>query len=166
MNKGARVLILIRFWDEEEEKDKQAKEGSMGKRQSWILKITFFFFLLSPPLANLVLLFLSLKAPPFPLPVAERGAVLDSEVQFNSQQDKKENHKYTHLGWVHLLWYAKGYLIIAGQCFSESPRGWLCVCVCVREEDSWHCTTQIYTQVCLFSSFVSRGFLAVCMWPL
>lgn len=80
-------------------------------------------------------------------------AVLALEVQFNSQKDKMEKSKHmkAHLGLVLVLWYAMGCLIIARQCFSQGPRGWLCV------YDSWQSTTRSDTQVCLFSSFLSRG---------
>lgn len=46
-------------------------------------------------------------------------------------------------------------LIIAGQCFSQGPRGCVCecvcacACVCVRERESWQCTTQPHLCVCL-----------------
>lgn len=118
----------------------------MGKRQSWIHKITFFF---SPPLANLHLLFLSLFSPPF-LCQQQRGEpfwIHKFILTVNRIRGRTTN---THLGWVHLLRYAKGYLIIAGQCFSEGPRGWLCVCVstCVHERKTLGIVPHRYTHKC------------------
>lgn len=110
--------------------------GGGAQRQSWIHKIT------PSPLAH---------TPLFPTHFSahlsyfsglqrwqRRGAVCFWNKNFSLTVNRIRGRtpNTPHLGLVHLLWYAKGCLIIARQCFSQGPRGCFCVvcvgvCVCV-----------------------------------
>lgn len=100
--------------------------------------------------------------------VTSRGADLfwNQKFSLTVNRVRGRRHKWSHLGFEHLLRYAKSCLIIAGQCFSQGPSGLMLVCVCVRELVWFLAVYHTDTQRCLFSSFFSlQRLLAVCMWP-
>ncbi len=122
----------------------------------------------------------STKSPPLPSPrssppfffsssplllwasaAAEGRAVLESEVQFNSQQDKGENPKHTQMRTFRVCTLApvcKGLPNNSwAMFFTRSQRMTVCVCVCVCVcacacacvGVSWQCTTQTHKCACL-----------------